>query len=504
MSIKKARKMGFWAAISMLIGSVVGIGIFFKNGSISRITDQNGATWLAAWIVGGILALGLAISFSEIGTTKMESKTEGIAKWATFVGGKKMGYFSQFTYSFFYTGFFTFVLGFFASEATFQGMVIAGWMKSDAIPIWGHALFGLFITAFLIFVNVTSVKASGIFQQITVVLKFIPLIAAIIIGVGMATSHHYSDVRNPLHGSNGFTHGQFNPVLIIAALPAVLFAYDGFLNVATMQKKVKNGEKQIPKILFIGMLIVIIVNSLISLASILHTAPSVDIILKDVFGNPVAQKTLGIIVYMFIAISAWGVVNGYSAGYWAAIEQGIETNLFFGMRWMKEKLGIFKTTLIYAAGIITFWASILLIPSIILNTDSLIDSLSNWPTFFIFGLLATIILIYTIKRKHLNTTKMHPIVFWTASVIAVAGIFGSLIFSLIYSTIYIDLIKNPNQTSSYGLFEPGEGVKNYIGSIMFFVQLAIFITFPIFNKLLKKRFEKTKTIETTPKTNLKK
>ncbi|NQZ29144.1 MAG: APC family permease [Mycoplasmatales bacterium] len=495
MSIKKARKMGFWAAISMLIGSVVGIGIFFKNGSISRITNQNGATWLVAWIVGGILALGLAISFSEIGTTKMESKTEGIAKWATFVGGEKMGYFSQFTYSFFYTGFFTFVLGFFASEATFQGMVIAGWMKNNAIPIWGHALFGLFITTFLIVINVTSVKASGIFQQVTVILKFIPLIAAIIIGVGMATSHHYLDLQNPLHGSNAFTHGQFNPILIIAALPAVLFAYDGFLNVATMQKKVKNGEKQIPKILFIGMLIVIVVNSLISLASILHTAPSVDIILKDVFGNPIAQKTLGIIVYMFIAISAWGVVNGYSAGYWAAIEQGVETNLFFGMKWMKGKVGGFKTTLIYTAGIIIFWALILLIPSIVLNTDSLIDSLSNWPTFFIFGLLASIILIYTIKRKQLNTTKMHSIIFWVASIIAIAGIFGSLIFSLIYSTIYIDLIKKPNQTSSYGLFERGEGVKNYLGSIMFFVQLTIFITFPIFNRLLKRKFEKTELIE---------
>ncbi len=490
MSIKKAKKMGFWAAISMLIGSIVGIGIFFKNGSISRITEQNGATWLVAWIVGGILALSLAISFSEIGTTKMESKTEGIAKWATFVSGKKLGNFAQFTYSFFYTGFFTFVLGFFASEATFQGMVIAGWIKNGDIPIWGHALIGLLITGFLLFVNITSVKASGIFQQITVVLKFIPLIVAIIVGVGMATTHNYNDPENITHGSNAFSHGTFNPLLIVAALPAVLFAYDGFLNVATMQKKVKDGEKQIPRVLFFGMIIVILVNSLISLASILHTAPSVDIVLKDVFGNPTAQKVIGIIIYIFIAISAWGVVNGYAAGYWTAIEQGVETNLFFGMQWIKQRKGKFKTTLLYAVGIIIFWALILLIPSIILKTDSLIDSLSNWPTFFIFGLLATIILIYSIKRKKLHTTKMHSIVYWVAATIAVVGIFAALLFSLIYATIYVDFIKRPNEKSSYGLFEAGNGVKNYIGSIMFFIQLLIFITFPLINSLLKKKFEK--------------
>ncbi len=504
MSIKKARKIGFWAAISMLIGSVVGIGIFFKNGSISKITEQSGSTWLVAWVVGGILALALAISFSEIGTTKMESKTEGVAKWATFVSGKKLGNFSQFTYSFFYTGFFVFVLGFFASEATFQGMVIAGWMKSGTIPIWGHAIFGLAITTFLIFVNVVSVKASGIFQQVTVILKFIPLVAAIIIGVGMATAHNYSDIRNPLHGSNGFKHGSFNPLLVVAALPAVLFSYDGFLNVATMQKKVKDGERQIPKIIFIGMIIVIVVNSLISIASILHTAPSVDVVLKDAFGNPIAQKTIGIIVYIFIAISAWGVVNGYAAGYWTAIEQGVETNLFFGMKWIKGKKGKFKTTLIYAIGVIVFWALILLIPSIILKTDSLIDSLSNWPTFFMFGLLATIILLYSIKRKKLKTVELHPIIFWVAATIAIVGIFGALLFSLIYATIYTDFIKNPNEISSYGLFAPGNGVKNYIGSVMFFVQLLIFITFPLMNSLLKSKFEKNNEDKLRIENNLKK
>ncbi|CAM9115271.1 APC family permease [Mycoplasma marinum] len=400
MSIKTGRKLGFWAAISMLIGSVVGIGIFFKNGSISKMTNGNGATWLMAWIIGGVLALSLAISFSEIGTFKKESKTEGLAKWCSAVGGKKYGYFAQFQFSFFYTGLFVFVLGFFASEATLQGIVVAGLMNQYTVPIWGHALIGIGITTILVILNIISTKVSGIFQQITVVLKFIPLIMAALIGIIMSTTHNAigTNANYPLLGTNAFGHGSFDAKAIVVALPAVLFAYDGFLNVATMQKKVKNGEKQIPKILFIGMIMVIIINSMISLASILHSAPSVDELFSDTF-KKTASKVITIIVYVFICISAWGVVNGYAAGFWTSMEQATQTNLFFGMKTIKKKKSEFFVTLLYSFLIIAFWACILLIPSIILKTDSLIDSFSNWPTFFIFAILAITILFYTIKKE---------------------------------------------------------------------------------------------------------
>ncbi|UWV77132.1 hypothetical protein [Mycoplasmopsis cynos] len=50
----------------MIIGSVVGIGIFFKNTSISNAVSGDGLSWLIAWILGGIISISAAISFAEI------------------------------------------------------------------------------------------------------------------------------------------------------------------------------------------------------------------------------------------------------------------------------------------------------------------------------------------------------------------------------------------------------------------------------------------------------
>nr|WP_318034577.1 amino acid permease [Mesomycoplasma hyorhinis] len=70
MTLKNARKLGFFAALAMLVGSVVGVGIFFKNNSIQKVTDSQGITWLLAWVVGGVISLIVALNFSEISFLK--------------------------------------------------------------------------------------------------------------------------------------------------------------------------------------------------------------------------------------------------------------------------------------------------------------------------------------------------------------------------------------------------------------------------------------------------
>jgi hypothetical protein len=42
MTIKRVRKFGFFVSIAMLLGIVVGVGIFFKNNSIARAVNHNG------------------------------------------------------------------------------------------------------------------------------------------------------------------------------------------------------------------------------------------------------------------------------------------------------------------------------------------------------------------------------------------------------------------------------------------------------------------------------
>ncbi|WAM09458.1 hypothetical protein ONA24_05540 [Mycoplasmopsis cynos] len=64
--MNKERKIGLFLSMAMIIGSVVGIGIFFKNASISNAVSGDELSWLIAWILGGIISISAAISFAEI------------------------------------------------------------------------------------------------------------------------------------------------------------------------------------------------------------------------------------------------------------------------------------------------------------------------------------------------------------------------------------------------------------------------------------------------------
>ncbi|MCR8613184.1 MAG: amino acid permease, partial [Mycoplasma sp.] len=122
MKEKNARKLGFFSALAMLVGTVVGIGIFFKNGNILAENNNNAIGTLMSWIIGGLVSLFAAISFSEIGS--MKTKHSGLAAWAGKIMNKKNGYFIRFNYTFFYFGALTIILGLFASESLINIFVI--------------------------------------------------------------------------------------------------------------------------------------------------------------------------------------------------------------------------------------------------------------------------------------------------------------------------------------------------------------------------------------------
>ncbi|WDV48361.1 amino acid permease [Mesomycoplasma ovipneumoniae ATCC 29419] len=188
MKIQSARKLGFFAALSMLVGSVVGIGIFFKNNSIAQTTNNNGYAWLFAWIVGGIISLFAAISFSEISFLK-QTKLNGLANWSYQIGGKKSGYFVLFSYGFYYLGMLSLILGIFSSEITIWFFQTASG-SSFSFPFWAHILLGAFFTILFVTTNYVSVKFSGYVALVSTVLKFVPLIIAVFAGIFFPTTHN--------------------------------------------------------------------------------------------------------------------------------------------------------------------------------------------------------------------------------------------------------------------------------------------------------------------------
>lgn len=81
-------KIGLFASLSMMIGSVIGVGIFVKNISVFRETGNNPTLIIAAWVISAIITLLLALSFIEVTTTG--SSKFGVSGYCDISLGKKL------------------------------------------------------------------------------------------------------------------------------------------------------------------------------------------------------------------------------------------------------------------------------------------------------------------------------------------------------------------------------------------------------------------------------
>ncbi len=474
MTINQGKKLGFFAALTMLVGTVVGIGIFFKNNSIANATNHDGITWLLAWIIGGIIAAATAISFSEIGTMKLKTKTTGLPGWSETLFGKRFGKFIEFNFSFFYWGSLITILGFFGSEMMMNIFKQIGVI--DTFPIYGHVLIGISFTTLFILINLSSIKYSSIIQQITTLLKFAPLLFAFIIGIVLPFTN------NTPTGKNMFVDNNFTFQGLIVALPAVLFAYDAFMSVTTLTNKVKDGERNVPIIVLVGMISIIILYTLIAISSILHNSGSIEELITNVLPSNVL-KPLGAILFGFILISTFGVINGISAAMVSVFEENVKNNTFVGVRTLKNKnKEDKKIALIYISLTIFFWISVIGLPSIIINKNYLFDGFSNFPTLFFFFIYGLLIFQYTLKRKDMKTRKINKIVFFASSYISFFGIIFTVGY-LFFTHFVTNTVLHPTQKTSWG---DGNTATQIIEISVFLAELFIFITFPFINfKMVK-------------------
>lgn len=513
MSIKSAKKLGFFISLTMLVGSVVGIGVFFKSHSILRSNDWNGIGTLLAWVVGGLLSLAAAISFSEISSFNTKN-VHGLPGWTEKIAGKKMGYLVRFSYSFFYYGLLGTVLGVFGSEMFFNIFATFGAIGSVAdVPMYVHLLVGIFLVVFFMAVNFVSARAGGIVQAVTTVLKWVPLLTVALAGLILATTN------NSTHGNFGvsaFANGtKFSFTGMLAALPAVLFAFDAFIGVGTMRKKMKD-ENQLPMVVFVGMLSVLILYILIALSAVLHgsgmvsgapfgAAPADGLGIFDQVFSHSAASVVGKLVVIFLAISAFGVINGISAGAVNVHEQAIKSDTIFGMRGLRKKWGSDKATIFYAIANSVFWTIAFGIPALILNSDSVIDGFSNFPTLFFFGVYAFVILLYALKRDQFETKKINKFVFLGFTWFAIIGITFVVFYQLSYGFL-IGALGDKAASTHWGLFIGDNGEKltlptqadvsvgvfmsRYQSIFVFFSLFIFFVASPFINLFLIKKFEK--------------
>ncbi len=506
------KKLGFFSAFAICIGSIVGIGIFFKNGSIAGNVEGNGAAWISTWIISGIIALLVAVHFGKIAMVKNKGSA-GLSSWAQRVSTSKQNWFRHLVttnYSFFYNSIMLVVLSFFTTEIFFQFLKTIN--KNIEVPLYAIAIVALIMLCFMTLMNKISVKASGGFALATTFLKFIPLVIAMIVGIILPNEHNAG-------GTNGFippvSVSAFDSLKgIMKSLPAALFAFDAFAGVGSMSRKIKGGEKVVSKVIVLSMLLVVIAYLLISISAILHYSiedgSSIEQMFADIFSKEVAYG-MKIFVMFFLFISAAGTTNAIGAATLSEFENISLSEKIFYSRQLNLKYNYKTTGLIYYIASILFWACIAYIPAIIMNSDAFIDGLSNFPVLFFFFVYAILIFLYWknvfmpkygkgLKKqsfqKTLHLDKENRINFkkgkiqdapkpgvYTALVFtSVIGVFLMLILSVIF--VMIDAVNKPFEGSSWGFLNKTTPISNLMVFILHLVFGFVFILIPTINYLL--------------------
>ncbi|TDV24341.1 amino acid/polyamine/organocation transporter (APC superfamily) [Mycoplasmopsis mustelae] len=481
--MKIHKKIGLFVSLMLIVGSVVGIGIFFKNLSISRVVEGNGVSWLLAWIIGGIISLSAALSFAEIGSFK-KTKLVGLSNWAYKVSGSRFGYFTAVNYSTFYMGILATVLGIFGSEIIFKFIATVSNLDFNKIHIGVHILVGFLLVITFLVINHYSVRTVGIMQSLFTVLKFIPLLAALLIGIIFPNTHN----SNP-SGVNAFVSGSFSFKAVVSALPAVLFAYDAFLTSASLSHKMKKPSKTLPKAILLGMILVLVTYTLIAVSTILHNKGYVGDLLRDSLPKTVAIYIEPIILF-FLIISTLGVINGLTSAFFNEVSNVVNTKLLFASKWFVNRFGLSAATFIYIGFILGFWSLSIFIPSFVLNSDILIDAGSGYPTIFFFNIYALIIALYAFKRGKIEeTTKINKVLFYISAVFTVIGI---AVLEIVYLVAVFTFLTEPNKSNpnGWGLFADRNSAAFpfYLPVVYIIINILFFLVWPYINLYLERKF----------------
>lgn len=289
------KEIGLMEAIMMVVGVVIGSGIFFKA---STVFANAGTPLLGicAWIVGGVITMASALTVTEIATAI--PKTGGVFAYLKELYGDVWAFLFGWMQTLIYVPGVTAALSIvFVTQATFFIPMTETQQK----------ILAIFMIFFIITINIISTKLGSKVQLFATIGKLIPIV--VIIGCGLVMGK--AGAVPAMIGGAGKATGAAG---FGAAILGTLWAYDGWVGVGNMAGELKNPGKDLPKAIIMGLGLTIGVYLLINIA-IVNIMPVDQIIGSKkaasdaavvLFGNGGAGLIAG-----GILISIFGALNGY-------------------------------------------------------------------------------------------------------------------------------------------------------------------------------------------------
>ncbi len=288
----KNNKIELKESISLVMGNMIGAGIFMLPVSLSKY----GSISIFGWIISGIMAFILASIFRKL--SKKYPGESGPFHYTEKSFGKFIGFFVIW-------GYWISILLVNASLAIAVTSYSTIFIKNLNDPVLSLS-FAVFIIILIGIINAFGIKKVGQFQFITTILKIIPLLATIIIGFFVFNLSNFTPI-------NISQETNLEALTITTAL--TFFAFLGIESATIPADGIKNPKSTIPKATMIGTSLTFLIYVLSSIAIIGIMSPS-EIVLSnapyaDAMGFVLGESAKSIIA-IFAIISGLGCLNGWT------------------------------------------------------------------------------------------------------------------------------------------------------------------------------------------------
>ncbi|MGB7760369.1 MAG: amino acid permease [Bryobacteraceae bacterium] len=404
--IELKRELGPWAAASIVVGTVIGSGIFLVPHDMILRVGKPGWVFVV-WIFGGLLTLAGALSYAELAAAIPEAGGEYAylreaygPLWGFLYSWTQMWVAKSGSIATLATGFFYYLANFFpALDRVFYRFPLP--LGPNGAPLdlhWGQ-LLAIGLIAALAWLNYFGVKLGGDVQVAVTAVK-VALIAGIIVaGLGFGSPHAAVPVSAAPLTAAGF----------FAALVAALWAYDGWNNVAMVASEVRDPQRNLPRALIGGTLAVIAIYLLANAAYFRVLSPEAVGASPRVAGEMMRRilgaagaggVSIAAMISIFAALNG-SILSGARVPY-AAARQGY---FFRAIAIVNEKHRTPGTSILA----LNAWSALLVLS----GTYSQLFTYVIFASWILYGMTAAAVIVLRIKRPDLRRpyrTLGYPIV----------------------------------------------------------------------------------------------
>src|SRR6266540_3682333 len=314
------RRLGLWSAVAVLVGSTIGSGIFRTPAGVARLVDDV-PLFLLAWVVGAAVVLCGALTYSELAAAFPRSGGVYVFVRESF-GPLPAFLFAWAELWIIRPGAFG-AIGITASAYTLRTLNLDP-AANMFLGIRAEQVLGAVFIAVVGAVNYMGIHRGAILQNISTAFKVGALALLVLLGFALGT---------PAVTPEGGMLAQRASVGVspfLLAMVAILWAYDGWADLAFVGGEVKDPQRNLPKALLIGTATIVVLYLAANLVY-LHLIPIQTMKHAELVAADVARLVIGpagvVVVSAAIAVSTFGTLNGSMMTapriFFAAAEDGL-------------------------------------------------------------------------------------------------------------------------------------------------------------------------------------